>query len=39
MFTDDSVFQGCKAFTKITVPESVVSIGKYAFADCEKWSM
>ncbi len=30
----DNAFQNCSAITKITVPASVTTVGKYAFADC-----
>ena len=30
----DSVFNGCKKLTKVTIPSSVNKIGAYAFRDC-----
>ncbi|MBO5410634.1 MAG: leucine-rich repeat protein [Clostridia bacterium] len=30
----DNAFQNCSGITKVTIPASVTTIGKYAFADC-----
>ena len=30
----DYAFYGCSAFTTVTIPDSVTSIGQYAFLNC-----
>ncbi len=33
---DDEVFANCAEITSVTIPASILSIGKYAFKNCEK---
>ncbi len=36
LYLKDSLFVGCSGLTSVTIPDGVVSIGKYAFSSCTK---